>query len=204
MKFMDYVKATTIEERALEYQNKGYKVLVSPIDVSFPFETRAQSYDIVAKKDGRKTAIEVVRWPKLGQEARKIAERRRQALKEGFDEFRLVVVREPRQIPVKVEGIEQELLNYLKLNMLDELAQLSDQVRVLNVETVTIDSISITATASRVVGHGFVIVDIYYNEDGERFWEDDYFPLNFEVELDHSLHLKRVHEIVADTSSFYI
>ena len=95
---MDYFKATTIEETALEYQKRGgyascggYKIVMSPIDVSYPFETRPQSYDVVATKGDHKIAVEVVAFPKLAQEVRKIAELRQQARKEGFDEFRLVM-----------------------------------------------------------------------------------------------------------------
>ncbi|MGB0387338.1 MAG: hypothetical protein ACPGWR_21165 [Ardenticatenaceae bacterium] len=203
MKFMDYFKATTIEETALEYQKRGYKVVMSPIDVSYPFETGPQSYDVVATKGEHKIAIEVVAFPKLAQEVTKIAQLRQQARKEGFDEFRLVVVREPREFPVHVEGIEQELSAYLIENITDELAQLSDQVRVLTVKRVTIDSFSITVDRIRVAGDGIVTVDIYYNEDGERFWEDDSFPLYFDVELDKSLKLKHIHKMEADTWHFW-
>jgi len=202
MKFEQYVRATYIEKTAAAYQHKGYHVVISPIDVSYPFEARQQSYDIVGTKEGHKLAVEVVAWPKLAQEGKQIALLRQQAKKEGFDEFRLVVVREPRQIPVNVEGIEQELLSYLQENLLDELAKLSDGVRAIKVEKVKIDSISIKPSGIRVAGDGLVIVDIHYDLDGDRFWEDDYFPLQFDVELDHHLRLKCVHEIVVDTSSF--
>ena len=202
MKFMDYFKAKVIEETALEYQNKGYKIVVSPIDVTAPFETKPQSYDIVAIKGKRKIAVEVIAFPKLAQEVTRIADLRQQAKQEGF-EFRLVVVREPRQFPVNVEGIEQEVCNYLAENITPELAELSDGVRVLNVERVTIDKISIAVDRIRVVGHGLVIMDIYYNEDGERFWEDDDFSLKFDVELDRTLKLKHVHKIEANTWHFW-
>jgi len=96
------------------------------------------------------------------------------------------VVREPRQFPVHVEGIEQELSTYLIENITDEVAELSDQVRVKSLKRVTIDSFSINIDRIRVAGDGILTVDIYYNEDGERFWEDDTFPLYFEVELEMS------------------
>ncbi len=204
MKFEQYVRATYIEKTAAAYQAKGYHVVISPIDVSYPFEARRQSYDIVGTKEGKQIAIEVVAWPKLAQEGKQIALLRQQAKKEGFDEFRLVVVREPRQIPVNVEGIGQELLSHLQENLLDELAKLSDGVRVINVEKIKIDSISIKPSGIRAAGEGLVIVDIHYDLDGDRFWEDDYFPLQFDVELDQQLHLKCVHELVADTSSFLV
>jgi hypothetical protein len=54
------------------------------------------------------------------------------------------VVREPRQFPVNIKGIEQELCTYLIENITDELADRSDQVRVKSVKRVTIDSFSIT------------------------------------------------------------
>ena len=202
MKFMDYVKATAIEEKALHYQNKGYEVVVAPIDVSYPFETKPQPYDLIAIKGDHKIAFEVVAFPKLAQEVTKIGELRYQARQEGF-EFRLVVVREPRQFPVNVQGIEQELSAYLAENITDELAKLSDAVRVKTVKKVTIDSFSITLDGIKVAGNGILIMDIYYNEDGERFWEDDDFPLYFDVELDQALKIKHVHKMEADTWHFW-
>jgi hypothetical protein len=202
MKFMEYVKATRIENLAANYQQRGYDVVVSPIDVSYPFETKAQDYDMVAIKDEHKIAIEVIAFPKLGREAARIALLRRQALKEGFDEFRMVVVRKPRQFPVRVEAIEQTLSHYLSRNMPEELTSLTDGIRVKLVKSVTIDSISIKKEHIRVVGDGILIADIYYSLDGERFWEDDDFPLYFDVELDHRLNIKHVHNIDINTSYF--
>lgn len=202
MKFEQYVKATYIEKSAAEYEEQGYKVQISPIDLSYPFETRPQSVDIVGTKDGHKLAVQVVAWAKLAQSAKKIALLRQQAYAEGFDEFRLVVARKPRQLSANVEGIEQELCTYLQENLLDELAALPQEVRVINVEKVKIDVISIRSSRIRVAGDGLLIVDIYYDLDGEQFWEDDYFALKFDVELDHQLRLKCIHQIVADTSSF--
>lgn len=206
MKFMDYVKATTIEEKALEYQNKGYEVVMSPIDVSFPFETRPQDYDIVATKGDYKVAIEVIARAKLGREVMRIAKLRRQAKKEGFDDFRLVVVDPPRQIPVNVEGIEPKLRQYMIENLPQELAELPnhpdvlpDGVQVLKVTSITIDSIAIQVGGMRVAGRGTVIVNIYYKQDDERFWEDDDFPFNFDVELDRQLNLTHVHDIRVNT-----
>ena len=200
MKFEQYVKATYIEKTAAEYEEQGYKVQISPIDLSYPYETRPQSVDIVGTKEGHKLAVQVVAWPKLAQHAKKIALLRQQAYAEGFDEFRLVVVREPRQIAVNVEGIEQELLTYLQKNGLNELTALPQKVRIINVERVKIDSISIRSSSIRVAGDGLLIVDMHVDLDGEQFWEDDYFSLKFDVELDHQLHLKCVHQIVANTS----
>lgn len=209
MKFMDYVKATTIEEKALEYQNKGYEVVMSPIDVSFPFETRPQDYDIVATKGDYKVAIEVIARAKLGREVMRIAKLRRQAKKEGFDDFRLVVVDPPRQIPVNVEGIEPKLRQYMIENLPQELAELPnhpdvlpDGVQVLKVTSITIDSIAIQVGGMRVAGRGTVIVNIYYKQDDERFWEDDDFPFNFDVELDRQLNLTRVHDITVNSKHF--
>ena len=84
MKFMDYVKATTIEEKALHYQDKGYDVVVSPIDVSYPFETKVQPYDLIAIKGDHKIAFEVIAFPRLAQEVIRIGELRYQAQQEGF------------------------------------------------------------------------------------------------------------------------
>jgi hypothetical protein len=73
------------------------------------------------------------------------------------------VVREPRQFPITVQGIEEELTTYLAQNMLPELVALSDGVRVKLVKKVTISSISLKGEGYRVAGDGLLIMDIYYS-----------------------------------------
>jgi predicted DNA-binding antitoxin AbrB/MazE fold protein len=198
MNALQYIEIAKTEEIASEYKTKGYQVFVSPFD-------REPKYDLVAMKNGRKVAIEVIARSKLSQESKRIRKLRQKARQEGFDRFRLAVVSPPREIPVKVEGLLQKVFGYLAANLPDELAQLSSHVRVKSLTQVDVDEICITVGGIRVAGNGVVIVELEDDDEIEDGFDGDIedFPLNFDVELDHTLKIKAVHEIVADTSSFY-
>lgn len=203
MKLMAYAKAKAVEGWAADYEKRGFRVVLSPIDMSFPFETRKQPYSIVATKEDHRVAIEVIAFPRLGREAMRIAKLRLQAYEEGFDDFRLIVVREPKMIPMSVEELEQTLSDYMIRETPDEVIALSDEVRVKFVKHVTVEDMSIHRKYILVRGSGTVIVDIYYDQEGERFWEDDDFSFMFDVMLDHDLKLIQVHQIEVDTSPFW-
>ncbi|MGB0387964.1 MAG: hypothetical protein ACPGWR_24370 [Ardenticatenaceae bacterium] len=102
----------------------------------------------------------------------------------------------------EIEGLDQELFDYLVTNVLDHLAELPAKVCLLSVGQIGFDSVSVTDLAIKAVGNGIVEVEL---EDGfEKTPVREFgFPLNFEVELDHNLHIKHVHSIRANTSGFY-
>lgn len=198
MNVLQYIEMAKTEELASEYKTKGYEVFVSPFD-------NEPKYDLIAMKGGRKLAIEVVARSKLRQESKKIGQLRQKARKEGFDRFRLAVVSPPREIPVEVEGLQQKVFNYLVANTPDKLTELSSHVRVKSLTQVDVDSISITGRGIRVAGNGVVVVELEDDDQIEDGFDGDIedFPLSFDVELDHNLRIKAVHDIAADTSSFY-
>jgi hypothetical protein len=76
--------------------------------------------------------------------------------------------------------------------MPDHLSLLPAEVHPILVTQVGFDTVAVTDSATRVVGNGVVEVEV----ENCLF----YFPLNFDVELNHKLHLKMVHDITTDTS----
>ena len=67
---------------------------------AYPKSPAALPFDLVAVKGHRRIAYEVKVRQTLGVAAEQIASLRARARREGFDEFRLVVVNEPREIVV--------------------------------------------------------------------------------------------------------
>ncbi|MGB0386862.1 MAG: hypothetical protein ACPGWR_18770 [Ardenticatenaceae bacterium] len=197
MNALQYLELAKTESIASEYKRKGYEVFVSPFD-SEP------KYDLIAMKGKRKLAIEVVAHSNLRQESEKISTLRQKARQEGFDEFRLAVVSPPREIPVEVEGLQHKVFDYLATNVPTELSQLSSRTRVKSLTQVDVDSISITTRRIRVAGNGVVVVELEDDDEIEDGFDGDIedFPLNFDIELDHHLQIKEVHDLVADTEGF--
>jgi len=117
----------------------------------------------------------------------------------------------PPDTNAQIEGLEEEIFNHLIHDMPEQLVELPARVRVESVGQVGLDSLDVTISGIKVVGNGIVEVQL---ENGYRVAEEINgnlnshsrkfaFPLNFDVELDHNLRLARVHEITANTSSFY-
>ena len=86
--------------------------------------------------------------------------------------------------------------------MPDHLAELPAKIRLLSVDQIGFDSVSITGLGVKAVGNGVLEVELDAPR-GAAFGEQFSFPLSFDVELDHHLRLKHVHDIAANTAGFY-
>lgn len=204
MNALQYIEATQIEELASQYQNSGYQVVLSPLELRVPFETGSQSYDLIATKFCDNLALGVTMRGQSGKSVEELMELRAQAHQEGFDTFLLAILSTPPHTEGEVEGLEQELFDYLVTNVLDHLAELPAKVRPLSVGQIGWDSVSVTDLAIKAVGNGVLEVELEngYGREADHGREFG-FPLNFDVELDHHLRLKHVHDIAANTSGFY-
>ncbi|MGB0387339.1 MAG: hypothetical protein ACPGWR_21170 [Ardenticatenaceae bacterium] len=200
MNNLQYIEAHEIENVASQYQNEGYQVRVSPLELSEAFETRPIGYPVMATKCCRKVAFAVVDRTKLTEESKQLDTLREQADKEGFYDFLLGILSVPPHTEGEIEGLNQELFDYLVVNELDHLAELPAKIQPLSVGQIGFDSISIMDLGVKAVGNGVLEVKV---ENGAAFGEQFGFPLSFDVELDHNLRLKHVHDIVAQTAGFY-
>jgi hypothetical protein len=203
MNALQYLEATQIDQIASEHQAHGYQIMVSQFDAPSLFKTKRLPYHLTATNCCRKLALEVVERSCLAEE--RLDDLRTQAHQEGFDSFVLRYVSPPPNTDAQVEALDQELCGYLLVNLLDHLAELPAKVQVQSVGQVGLEKVAMTFEGVQVVGSGVVEVALengYQRKAPQLEWTFD-FPLNFDVELDHSLRLKHVRSLTADTSGFY-
>lgn len=204
MNAVEYLEATQIDQIASEHQAHGYQIMVSEFEAPSQFKTKTLPYHLTATNCCRKLALEVVERSCLAEE--RLDDLRTQAHQEGFDSFVLRYVSPPPHTDAQVEALDRELCGYLLVNLPDHLAELPAKVAVQSVGQVGLEKVAMTVEGVQVVGSGVVEVALDapsgYQKKAPETWAFD-FPLNFDVELDHSLRLKHVHSLTADTSGFY-
>lgn len=191
---IEYLEAARVRDVAIELAQQGYAVRVAT-------ENPAQPYDIVATKPGKRVAIQVKARSTLGAETARL---RKQAVEEGYDEFRLVLVNPPREIDVEVTALADKLHHYLLENVPKEIDALSSRTCITGVGDLEIGSVKIQPGKVRVVGSGAVEVLLECGGGSERDgteWETD-FPLEFDVTLDQDLAITTA-ALRVDTSTFY-
>ena len=193
MNTLEYREATIIEDIASQYQNEGYRIIVSPLEVGNTFEVKAQPYHLTATKCCSKEVFQAVERTRLTEaRSERLGERARQ---EGFTRFWVGITNPPFESQAEIEGVDQQLFDHLVANMPDHLAELPAEVQIESVTQIGFDTVAVTDSAIKVVGNGVVEVEV-----ANDLFD---FPLNFDVELNHELRLKMVHDITTDTSSFY-
>ena len=197
-----YIEAVNIENIGSRYENEGYQVIVSPLELGSPFQIKPIDYTLTASKCCRKFVIEVVERGQLDQESERLEKLREQAHQEDFYDFLLGILSPPLHTEGKIERLDGELFDYLVTNVPDHLAELPAKVRLLSVGQIGLDSLSVTDLVIKAVGNGIVEVELENGFEKTPVREFS-FPLNFDVELDHHLRLKHVHDIAANTSGFY-
>lgn len=218
---VEYLESAKIEEVASQLRGEGYQVTVSPTG-------KDEGYDIVASRGNKKLAIEVKVNSQLRDSARLLKTLRRRALDHGYDEFRLVVVSPPREIRVSIEKLKEELFTYMEQNLSSTLAIHSlqtpeelglsavNEIRLVDIGEIDIDSIDITTDGIQVVGNGVARIEIgYWETDEGAFWsagfppQDDRsltrwrtgVPFSFDVILNHDLKISKAQNVKVDTSS---
>jgi hypothetical protein len=200
---IEYLEAHKIELLASQYQNSGYQVVVSPLEIEEDFKIKPLPYHLTATNRHYKLAFEVVERGELADE--RLDRLSTQADREQFNDFRLAIVNPPAETKAEITGLEQQLFSYLVINIPDHLAELPAQVRLESVGQVGFEEISVMFDRLKVIGNGVVVVELqngYHKQEDQFNWEFG-FPISFDVELDHALRLKAVHHLTADTSSFY-
>lgn len=211
MNTLEYLEATKIEDVGSLLAQSGYQVIVSPLEVNTLFEIGRDRYALIATKYDKKLAMEVTLPSNQDKYVAGLMQKRDQAYQEGVDQFIVGLANFPLETNAQIEGLEEEIFNHLIKDMPEQLLELPARIRVESVGQVGLDSLNVTISGIQVVGNGVVEVQL---ENGYRVTEEINgklnshrlqfaFPLNFDVELDYNLRLARVHEITANTSSFY-
>lgn len=205
MNALQYLEATQIEEISSQYQNSGYQVVVSPLELGAPFETSSHSYDLIATKCCNKQAVGVTMRGQSGKSVEGLMELREQAHQEGFDTFVVGILSAPPHTEGEIEGLEQGIFDHLVVNIPEQLAELPVSVQVESMGQIGLSDVAMMLDRIRVVGSGVVEVGLEngYGRNAEHGKREFAFPLSFDVELDHDLRLKHVHDIAANTAGFY-
>jgi len=109
----------------------------------------------------------------------------------------------PLETKGQIEGLNQELFDYLVVNVLDHLAELPAKIRPLSVGQIGFDSVSVTGLGVKAVGNGVLEVELE-NGFGQTLVREQFgFPLCFDVELDHNLRIKHYYDIAVKIACFY-
>jgi len=202
---VEYLK---LKEVASQLRAEGYNVIESPTGTD-------KGFDLVATKDGKKLAIEVKVSSQLQESAESIKALRKRALEQRYDEFRLILVSPPHEIPVKIDSLDKELSNQMKEESYKNYLKhpgdsYFDNYELEKVSDIEIDSVSIAVEGIRIQGNGVVSV-IEKLPEGSLSqisgavnisrWAND-LPFQFDVTLDRELKISSVNGIEIDNSSF--
>lgn len=194
-----YLEAAKIEELVTTLTEDGYEILGAT-------NGDEQQYDLTARKNEKRIAVEVVARTTLREAAmvERVSRLRQEAYRQGYDEFRLVIVGPPRETAVSIAGLDGLLLRAMLADPPQALTSLAAHVRITYVGHFEIDAVDVTAAAVRVEGSGVVEVALRDEDFGprEEDWEID-FPFSFSVVLTRDLQLTEVTSLAVDTSSFY-
>lgn len=127
----------------------------------------------------------------------------KEAFKQGFSEFRLVVVSPPREVDVRIDGLAEGLLERLKTDVSPELRGLSSSVKILRVAMIEPDSVHMTMEGVRMAGTAVVELELRdRDEDGREIpWTID-FPFTFDLTLGHDPNIRQIHDLCVNVSSF--
>lgn len=194
-----YLEAAKIEEVAEQLRSEGYQVSQERLNP----DTHSR-YDLIAVMGDKKIAIEVKACSQLRSSAGLIRDLREQAAKQGYDEFRLIVVNPPREKTIEIDNIEGILYDHIMQESFSELEELAGRVSVDDISDVDIDSIEVNSSGIDVQGTGLLSASLEYGggDHNDGLSVDYDFPFTFRITLNHDMNIVE-DEIDIDTSSFF-
>lgn len=194
-----YLEAAKVEEVSEQLKSEGYQIALNQTEPDANFR-----YNIVATKDGKRIAIEVKARSHLRESAGFIRELREYAKRQGYDEFRLVIVNPPRERTIVIESFDSTLYDYMLNESFAEIEELSSRASLEDVSDIEIDSVEVNAHSIDVGGTGIVSVSLEYGggdaNDGLSIDHD--FPFTFIAKLSHDMQIEDS-QIHIDTSGFF-
>ena len=191
-----YLEAARRDEVARDLSAQGYRVLTDD----------PRPYDIVAVGPrGERIAVEIEAVPQPAERAEEVADLQRRAFTEGYDEFRLLLVGQPREREIEIEGFEEALRGYVMGAMATppEIGALAQNSRIADITDVEIDAVQVELGGLTVAGRGTVEVALEWGggEANDGVGWKEYLPFRFSAVLDRALRIEEV-EFRADVSSF--
>jgi dihydroorotase-like cyclic amidohydrolase len=191
-----YLEQEKVSDLEAQLRAQGYEVWSDYRSES------GQIYDLVATKGDRRIVYEVKALSSLAGHSGEIRELRNRAFREGYTDFRLVVVSPPRQVEVSVPGLDAELVRYMGEHVPENLQSLASNVRVEAVSNLEIGSITVGTEDIEVSGEGVVEVVREYGNARDGVDSPDDYPFRFHVLLDRDLKIKDIYGLDVDVSEF--
>jgi hypothetical protein len=190
---LHYLEADEIDQLAARLERQGYTV-------QRDYPAGAAVIDLVASKPNERIGFEVTARANLQEAREQLRHLRQQAVREGFTDFRLVVVSPPHQTSVSVEGLDRALVAYLMDHVPEPLQHLASTTRIEGVTKLEMEAITLTRDGTELTGTG--VVEVALVDGGSRDAEasPDAFPFRFHVLLGPDLRLRRVEELTVDVS----
>jgi hypothetical protein len=194
-----YLRLARIEQEKRDLETQGYKV-------SEASASKDTGFDLVAESKKERIAIQI-KWPsELPQDPLDFKKLRKLAADRGFDDFRLIVVRLPREKSIEIENLETTLWDHMANLDPYDFSGLPGSVTLEEVSDIDIDSITVDESGIHIVGDATVSVDMAVGggeaKDGVN-WSDSY-PLEFDLVLDSTtLKIDSINSLNVDCSSFY-
>ncbi|MGA7742252.1 MAG: hypothetical protein WBP56_06650 [Polyangia bacterium] len=206
MKIRDEIARKHWEQAAIEEASRYY--LENGYQVQTQASVGEHEADLVAKR-GEEIIVSEFKsgpWPPAKEKA--ALDLRKYVIHKMKGKFLLVWTPPPVETSIEVEGLEDELRDYLLNDLPSDLDSLSTHTRIEAVSHLFISSVHLRHDSSEIHGNALVEVELQYGSDGDvdRDRGDvsgDSFPFDFIVELDKELSITRVDKLEIDTSSFY-
>lgn len=194
-----YLEAAKIEEIAEQLKSEGYQVTLNQIGPGIDLQ-----YDIVATKGDKRIAVEVKARSHLRNSVGLIRELRDYATRQGYDEFRLVIVNPPHERTIEIDNFENILYDHMVNDSYTKIEELAGRTSIEDISDIEIDSIEVNADGIDVRGTGLVSVSLEYGggDSNDGLSVDNDFPFTFRVTLSHDMHVEDS-QIDIDTSSFF-
>jgi len=190
-----YLEAEKVEEIATTLRSQGFSV---------EEEARNDSpqFDLVATKADTRIAVEVKAGAALRESAQEIRALRDKAHRQGFSEFRLVVVNPPRATSVAIDDLGGKLARLMIDDFPAELEGLAAHTAIESVNDLEVEALTIDRSGINVTGNAIVNVLLSYGgaqDDGTNLESD--FPFRFDIRMDHALKIVEHRRWFVDTSS---
>ncbi len=190
MELATLVEAAKLEELVHRFEADGYVVgLDQPVGDAVA--------DLVAVKNGRRVAVDVVARPHLAeqQEARRAL---RRATKEaGFNEYRMVIVSPPREPDLEVDGLEDLLRGLCVDRLLGGYERRSASTQIEAVILEKIDRLHVGGNRVRIAGTAYLelVLQVGDAAGDHDLKSTEYVPIAFDLELDASGEVSAVHRL---------
>lgn len=195
---IEAIELAVTKELEQEYTQKGFHV-------SRDFKFEGQIVDLYAEKGDEKYIFEIKARP-ISPKELPILESIRKKAKEQNINFRVVIAPLQQHKTIKVDGIENLLLNHFINDMPDELDTLSPRTLIEEIDNVEFEKIEILSDGKIIIkGSSAFLVGLDFYDDDDETPTYMSFPFTFEGIFyisDGKLLLEEMTRLKIDTTSF--